>query len=172
MDYQNYLRKNRIELNYNPAVIKAELGKSLAEHLHWVKKLGDTFLFWSFGVEVGLMTLHTEVGLEQFSYFLYDCPAAISEALEAITAASVEKIKLVYELTKDAPERPTALFIGEDRAFKKATMFSPKFFQKEFFPRLKRITDACHGMGWKVMFHSDGYLMDILDGLVRQELIC
>lgn len=165
-EYESYLRRNRIAKNYDPAVIQAEVEQSVAAHLALTKKLGDTFLFWSCGVEVGLMTLHTEVGLDQFSYYLADCPAVIAAALESITAASLEKIKLVYEKTKDLPERPKAIFLGEDIAFKTATMFAPPFFRAEFFPRLKRISDACHRFGWKVMFHSDGYLMEILDDLV------
>ena len=165
-EYERYLRQNRIAPNYDPDHIRAEVDRAVAAHLDWVRKLGETFLFWSFGAEVGLMALHTEVGLDQFSYYLADCPEVIAEALEAITAASIAKIKLVYEQTKDLPERPQAIFLGEDIAFKTATIFAPRFLRAEFFPRIKRITEACHQYGWKVMFHSDGYLMEILDDLV------
>ena len=40
------------------------------------------------------------------------------------------------------------------------------FLKKEYFPKLKKIIAAYHEAGMKVLYHSDGYLMDILDELI------
>ncbi|MGC8804564.1 MAG: uroporphyrinogen decarboxylase family protein [Candidatus Ratteibacteria bacterium] len=40
-------------------------------------------------------------------------------------------------------------------------------FEKRFFPRLKGINDAWHEHGFKCLFHSDGYLMDVMDDLIE-----
>jgi uroporphyrinogen decarboxylase len=45
-------------------------------------------------------------------------------------------------------------------------LYSPGFLRKEIFPRIKRQNDAWHEHGIKCLYHSDGYLMDVLDDLV------
>jgi len=71
----------------------------------------------------------------------------------------------INTIETDAQEE--GVFLAEDIAYKGTTMFSPKYLRKEFFPRLKRITQACHQAGWKFIFHSDGNLMNILDDLAE-----
>jgi uroporphyrinogen-III decarboxylase len=44
-------------------------------------------------------------------------------------------------------------------------LFSPKFLRREFFPRLRKLVDAWHRQGVKVIFHSDGNLWQVLDDL-------
>lgn len=136
----------------------------IERHLADSAAIGDAFLFWSTS-GVGLYNLHAEVGLDHFSYYLADCPEVIEEALEAFTAASIRKIVCLDQLTRDMPWRPEGIFIAEDIAFKGATMFSPQYLRKSFFPRLTRITEAIHAAGWKLLFHSDGNLMSVLDEL-------
>jgi len=165
-EYEMYLRKEHIEKDTDFSSLKENVQKTIDRFAMLSEKLGDTYLFWSIG-GVGLGYLHSEVGLDQFSYFLYDCPDVISEALEAKTRATVEKIRLLSELTKDSEVQPMGLFMAEDIAFKGTTMFSPAYLRKEFFPRLKRVIDACHEAGWKFMFHSDGNLMEILEDFVE-----
>jgi uroporphyrinogen-III decarboxylase len=41
-------------------------------------------------------------------------------------------------------------------------MFSPAFLRKEFFPRLRRLVEAWHQHGIKVIYHSDGNLWAVL----------
>ena len=47
-----------------------------------------------------------------------------------------------------------------------ATMFSPAYFEREYFERFARVVAAYHAEGMKVIFHSDGNLNGIMDGLV------
>jgi uroporphyrinogen decarboxylase len=59
-----------------------------------------------------------------------------------------------------------AMFLGEDFASGDGPMVSPAFLRKSFFPRLKRIADAYHRKGIRLLFHSDGDLHPVLDDLV------
>ncbi|HEY8499790.1 MAG TPA: uroporphyrinogen decarboxylase family protein [Clostridia bacterium] len=161
-EYESFLRKEHIEKDTDFSNLKDDVLKIIGRFTSLSEKIGDTYLFWSVG-GVGLGYLHSEIGLDQFSYFLHDCPEVISEALEAKTEAVIRRILLLKELSKGSDAQPRGIFMAEDIAFKGTTMFSPAYLRKEFFPRLKRITDACHEAGWKFMFHSDGNLMEILD---------
>ena len=49
-------------------------------------------------------------------------------------------------------------------------LHSPAWLREEFIPRLRRVNDAWHEHGIKCLFHSDGYLMEILPDLVATEI--
>ena len=53
-----------------------------------------------------------------------------------------------------------------DIAGKERLLHSPAWLRGEFFPRLQRLNDAWHEHGFLCLFHSDGYLMDVMDDLV------
>jgi uroporphyrinogen decarboxylase len=65
----------------------------------------------------------------------------------------------------DVALSPAVLTYG-DIAYKLRLLHSPRFLRAEFFPRLKRLNDAWHEHGFKCLFHSDGYLMDVIDDLI------
>lgn len=125
------------------------------------RTLPDDFCFLLGGPSPGLMGLHTEVGLEQFSYCMADCPEALVEQLERNTALAC---RWYAALPADMPFE--AVFIGEDIAFKTGPMMSPAWLRREYFPRLARVIAAAHAAGLKVMFHSDGNLNSVMDDLV------
>ncbi len=137
------------------------LRRMVDNHKSLQKRLGDVFLFWKFPGSTGLYDLCNEVGVEQISYYLYDCPDIIEKILDYSTTKTIQRIE---NLPDDAC--PDGLFIAEDIAYKGSTLFSPKYLRESFFPRLKKIISACHKKGFKVLFHSDGNLMDVLDDLV------
>ena len=140
---------------------KENLTSSLTNQRNWEEKLEDTFLFRRIR-EVRLDGLYTTVGLDQFSYLLADYPGVVSRALEYQMVKSLQEID---HIPQDEPIE--AVFLASDIAFKDRTIFSPEFLREEFFSRLARVISACHKKGWKVMFHSDGNLMEVLDDLVE-----
>ncbi len=109
----------------------------------------------------GLDDLNRLLGLELFSYILADEPAWISEFMEVSTARNIT----VCHIIADKDLSPCVLTYG-DIACKKRLLYKPDFLRKEFFPRLKRINDAWHHYGIKCLFHSDGYLMEVMDDLI------
>lgn len=141
------------------AIDETALDKMIDNYFDLRARLPDTFLFGNFLQKTGIMSLYTRVGLEQFSYLMADNPELISNHMETETVRSVETISRLKRL-----EEIPAVFDCEDIASGRL-LFSPDFLRKEFFPRLARIVDAYHQRGVKLIFHSDGNLMEILDDL-------
>ena len=110
----------------------------------------------------GLDDIRHLLGLELFSYIEADDPGLISEALEVITERNVAECHAIA----DRSLSPAVLTYG-DIACKQRLMHSPAFLRREFFPRLKRLNDAWHDHGLKCLFHSDGYLMQVMDELIE-----
>ena len=137
-----------------------EMDACLADVAEYRRRLGEVFFIPS-GRAAGVMGLFGEVGLEQFAYYMADCPDVIDALLECNTAAAVTWIE---HLPPDHGFE--AAFCGDDMAFKSGPLFHPRWFAEHYFPRMARVNDAFHKRGIKVLFHSDGNLHPILDGLV------
>ncbi|HUX99132.1 MAG TPA: uroporphyrinogen decarboxylase family protein [Candidatus Deferrimicrobium sp.] len=54
-----------------------------------------------------------------------------------------------------------------DLAFKTGTFMSPKLFDELLLPCYKRLTDAVHSRGGKIILHSDGHITPLLDFIVN-----
>jgi len=119
----------------------------------------DTVIIYEYGP--GLDWVRYSLGFELFSYLAADLPELISEYIELNTCREIERIHAVA----DRRVSPCALPYG-DIACKGRLLHSPAWLRREFFPRLKRINDALHEHGVKCLFHSDGYLMDIMPDLL------
>jgi hypothetical protein len=168
---KEYIKRNIDEIrDYQPGDMWTFAGKGNVwgqsqkspreQFLELQEKLGDTVLFPTES-PVGLDTAYIRAGLDLFVYGYMEYPELISEWLEALNEA---EIKRVHD-TADPTLSPVALVFA-DMAFKNTLLFSPAFLRKEFFPRLKKLVDAWHSHGIKVIFHSDGNLMEVLDDLV------
>ncbi len=110
---------------------------------------------------MGLDWIRAPIGLEYFSYLCADAPELISEHLEFVTEREVAIIHAIA----DPAISPWALTYG-DIGMKNTLLHSPAWLRQEFFPRLKRLNDAYHEHGIYCLFHSDGYLMEILPDLI------
>jgi len=119
----------------------------------------DTVIVYEYGP--GLDWVRYSLGFELFSYLSVDSPELISEYIELNTCREIERINAVA----DHRVSPCALPYG-DIACKGRLLHSPAWLRREFFPRLKRINDALHEHGVKCLFHSDGYLMDVMPDLL------
>jgi hypothetical protein len=164
-DSEAYAATKRKELDaFDPAWTKEkardmeDFMASVADHR---RRLGEVFFFPS-GHGVGLMGIYGEVGLEDFSYSLADCPEIIGELLEQRTVEAVTWIEHLPE-----GHGIEAVFAGDDIAFKSGPLLAPAWFKKNYFPRLARVNATYHRKGIKVLFHSDGNLYPILEGLVE-----
>ncbi|MBM4032769.1 MAG: hypothetical protein FJ291_13400 [Planctomycetes bacterium] len=123
-------------------------------------RIGDTVhLYTQLGL--GLDDVRHRLGFDLFAYLDADMPGLISEALEACTRHHVALTHAIANLALS----PAVLTYG-DIACKGRLLHSPAWLRREFFPRLKRLNDAWHDHGFKCLFHSDGYLMEVLDDIV------
>ncbi len=126
------------------------------------EKLGPNTVLFPNESPVGLDTAHIRAGLELFVYAYAEDPELVSNWLEALNWAEIQR---VHE-TADRELSPVALVFA-DLADKNQTMFSPAFLRREFFPRLKKLVDAWHSHGIKVIYHSDGNLRSVLEDYER-----
>ncbi len=124
-------------------------------------RLGDVALVWSSPTGEPLSGLCHHVGLEAFSYYLADCPDETAAALVYGFARAVEVVRRF-----PFPAHVPAVFFGSDIALNTGTMFSPAYLRRHYFPGVRAIVEAFHARGVKVVYHSDGNLMSILDDLV------
>jgi hypothetical protein len=114
---------------------------------------------------IGLDHIRGMVGIEFFSYLCADDPGLVSEYLELATEQEVAVIHAIA----DASISPWALTYG-DIAAKEKLLHSPDWLRREFIPRLQRLNDAYHEHGIRCLFHSDGYLMEILPDLLATDI--
>jgi hypothetical protein len=156
--------KKRFLSAYDPAWNRAKqaaLDERLALHFEEQRCLGDVFLFLTLPCE-WLTNLYHEVGLDQFVYYLTDYPQLIDDLLDVSTretAAWADHLPPGLDLD--------AVFLADDIAFHSGPLFNPRWFERAYFSKVARVFAALHRRGTKVLFHSDGNLFRILDGLVE-----
>ncbi|NQU41850.1 hypothetical protein HQ520_01095 [bacterium] len=109
----------------------------------------------------GLDAIRYHLDWDMFAYVYADDPGLISEFLDAATERNIAECHAVADLTLS----PAVLTYG-DIAYKGRLLHSPQYLRDEFFPRLTRLNDAWHEHGFKCLFHSDGYLMEVMDDLL------
>lgn len=164
-DSDAYAAAKRAELRTESAewtaADQASLERFLASTAEHRRKLGEVFFFPGMP-GISLMSIYGEVGLEQFSYHLADHPGLIEELMERNTRRA---IRFVERLPSD--HGIEAAFVGDDIAFKTGSMLAPSWFGENYFHRFARVCAAYHQRGIKVLFHSDGNLYALLDGLVE-----
>jgi len=128
--------------------------------LYFQEKVGDTVILLTQS-PVGLDPAYIWLGLDLFIYLYAENPELVSSWLESLNSLEIRRVHAIADYALS----PVAL-VYSDIAFKDKVMFSPKFFKKEFYPRLRRLVEAYHEHGIKCLFHSDGNLMEILPDLV------
>ncbi|MCJ7544916.1 MAG: hypothetical protein MUP47_10220 [Phycisphaerae bacterium] len=139
---------------------QARVDRWLADLADCRRRLGEVFYFPS-SRGVNLTATYHEVGIEQFSYYLADCPGIIDELLERNTRIAEAWIAHLPD-----GHGVEAVFLADDLAFKTGLFMSPVWLGEHYFPRLARVIAAWHAKGAKMLFHSDGNLMAVLDRLV------
>lgn len=89
------------------------------------------------------------------------CDALFDKVAEHITGMALETLRRTNSWD-------TGLFIYDDMANSRATMFSPAMFERYFLPRYKRVISAVRAAGCKHVFlHSDGNILPVMDLLLE-----
>ena len=102
------------------------------------------------------------MGLETVSYLWACYQEVLISWIEVYRQATINYI----EITANTQISPVAM-IYSDIAYSKGPMFSKSMLSNMgFFEEVEQICYSCHKKGIKVIFHSDGYFMEILDELV------
>lgn len=134
------------------------------EEVEHVLRIRDTFApqtLYVPGCGVGFHAAYGSMGLVLFSLALYDARDDVVRMIDTLNRASCVRARAYAE----AALCPL-FFIGDDIAYKGRTMFSLRMLRELFFPYLKRVCEPLVNAGIKVIFHTDGYVMDIIDDLL------
>lgn len=125
--------------------------------------LPDNAYFWQLGgyINNAFAQVYNEIGLEEFSYVYSDAPEIITELVNFSLRRAAAMVELIPE-----DKKPFGLFYADDMAFKSGPLINPSFFNNGYYEGLKKLVDVIHKRGMYVMFHSDGCLYEMLDGLV------
>jgi len=59
------------------------------------------------------------------------------------------------------------VFTADDVGGQEGLLFSAGLWREAIMPRHKRLNEVLHGFGAKVMYHSDGAVMELLDGFAE-----
>lgn len=124
-------------------------------------RIGDTVII-DFSIQTGFCECWSRLGLDTFSYLYYDDPQVVSEYLEVYAEAELRRLEAIA----DRGLSPVVL-IAEDFASKGGPIFSSVLLRKELFPRVRRLTEAWHQHGLKVLYHSDGNWKSVVPDLME-----
>jgi len=130
-----------------------------------VARVRDTFApetLYVPGCGVGFHAAYGMMGLQLFSTALYDAREDIERIIATLNAANRIRAKAYAEA-----QLGPLFFVGDDIAYKGATIFSLTMLRELFFPYLRRLCEPLVRGGIKVIFHTDGYVMDIVDDLLE-----
>ena len=114
------------------------------------------------GYGMGFHGTYGLMGLQLFATALYDAYDDILRIINRMNEGFVMRSR-VYAEANVCP----FVFIGDDIAYKDRTMVSPAMMDKLFFPQLARVCEPLNEAGIKVIYHTDGYVMSIMDKLIE-----
>lgn len=101
------------------------------------------------------------MGMNAFAMALRKNPKLIEERFEQTTEFVIGLFKIYAELGAKV------FFEGGDIAFKSGPLINPKYIDKYVLPSMKKVTEAVHEWGAKIIFHSDGDITSLLDFVVE-----
>jgi uroporphyrinogen decarboxylase len=151
------------QLEAAPAPTVEESGQALAQQRGLLARLNGTqFIHCTPSTAINDLLFGRHCGLEMFSYLWADQRPLMQRWLRALEG---EQRRYIAR----AAHRETSglAMIYSDVAFKHNLMFSkPTFRAMGFFDDVAGICEACHARGLRVIFHSDGNIMPLVDDLV------
>ena len=159
---KEWLRKRiNKELKNQSVFNKDRARREYKTHLADIQKLAGETVFFDHAT-TGFQSVYTDMGLELFTYFYDEHPDDINEFMEIATENVIRKIVDVID-----PTLSPATLIADDFGTKQGPIFSPEFLSKHLFPYVKKLTEALHSMGVKVIYHSDGNYKRVIPDLIQ-----
>lgn len=102
------------------------------------------------------------MGLENFSYALYDNIEVIEALFDKIGSSYLKIAKKLVTMPKLG-----AILMSDDLSHAGGCLVSPKIYRKYVFPWYRKIGEVLEKANIPFIFHSDGRLWDVLDDLVE-----
>lgn len=143
----------------------ADKGKMRAEWVPNLKRTIEAFApttMYVPGTGCGFHAVYGLMGLELFSYAMFDRPDEVQRLHDGFSRQAVAAAEVVAE-ERLAP----IFFIGDDIAYKDRLMFSPEYLRRTCVRMIAAMCEPLNRAGIKVVYHSDGNLDPIMDDLVE-----
>ena len=157
---RRYLLRKTQELHRAEFDAAGARGRFRQRMLDLQARIGETVII-DYSVQVGFCHCWSRLGLELFIYLYDEDPQVISDYIEVFTTRQIERLHAIA-----SPDLSPVVLIAEDFATKQGPIFGPAFLRRELFPRIRRLTDAWHEHGLKVLYHSDGNWKMVIPDLV------
>ena len=122
-----------------------------------VEEFGERFFIFT-GLCTGIDYLMRGMGLDNFSYALYDDVKLIEDILDIYSDWAAESVLEINKLGVDA------IWCPDDFAFTTSLMFSVDVFREIMKPRMKKVLD---NTTLPTLFHCDGNIEPVIGDLVE-----
>lgn len=111
--------------------------------------------------------------LPRYLMGMQDLLMAIVTEPELVEALIDLSVTINLELAKEVAARGVRIvYTGDDYAYNKGPLMSPKHFHELFYPGLKRVIQGFRELGLYVIKHTDGYIWPIIDMIVDSGIDC
>ncbi len=147
---------------YEPPPVTQDQLDSWIVHQRRSQELFAPYTMYVPGGGCGFHATYGLMGLELFSFAIYYARDDIERILWGINENCIQ-----YARTAAEHNLCPIYFIGDDVAYKHAIMFPPDFMRETFIECLRRTIEPVKKAGIKTIFHSDGYLMPIMDDMIE-----
>jgi uroporphyrinogen decarboxylase len=101
------------------------------------------------------------MGIERFSYALFDKPELVARTFARIGAIQCAVLRRVVQMDK-----VFAIWYGDDLGYTEGLMVSTEVYRQYLFPWMEELVSIAHSAGMPFIFHSDGKLWDIIPDLI------
>jgi uroporphyrinogen decarboxylase len=126
-----------------------------AEAEEFARKKGEFAL--AFSTRFGISPTYLSMGMEEFSYALYENPTLVEKVMEAYCEWAASVVERISQLDFDV------IWSGDDLAWKIAPLFSPAIFRDVAVPKIRKVLEKITTV-W--IHHSDGNILPLLDDLI------
>ena len=155
-----WLRKStedRRKMKINPGPTRDDYRNKI---LDLQAKIGETVILEF--TTTSFCHVYNSMGLEIFTFFCEDYAGEFGEFLDICVANELARVHAVADKSLSP-----VILLPEDFATKQGPIFSPDFLGRFHFPYVKRLVDAWHEHGIKVIYHSDGNYKKSIPDLIR-----
>jgi uroporphyrinogen decarboxylase len=125
------------------------------------------------GKKAVIIHLNDVFSLPRYLMGMQDLLMAIVAEPELVKALVEMSVTINLELAKEVAARGAKIvYTGDDYAYNKGPLMSPKHFREFFYPGLCRVMGGYKELGLYVIKHTDGNLWRILDMIIDSGIDC
>ena len=125
------------------------------------------------GEKAVIVHLNDVFSLPRYLMGMQDLLMAIVAEPELVKALVEMSVNINLELAKEVAARGAKIvYTGDDYAYNKGPLMSPKHFREFFYPGLCRVMQGYKELGLYVIKHTDGNLWRILDMIIDSGIDC